>query len=66
MMPKGCCAFLIAGSGKATQNVAAARNNDGATKNTRAQEETSPGPPADADARPLGHRSCGGAPAPPA
>ena len=60
MMPKGCCAFLIAGSGKATQNVAAARNNDGATKNTRAQEETSPGPPA--DARPLGHRSCGGAP----
>ena len=54
MMPKGCCTFLIAGSGKATQNVAAARNNDGATKNTRAQEETSPGPPA--DARPLGHK----------
>ena len=46
--------------GAATKNVAAARNNDGATKNTRAQEETSPGPPA--DARPLGHRSCGGAP----
>ena len=40
--------------------VAAARNNDGAAKNTRAQEETSPGPPV--DARPLGHRSCGGAP----
>ena len=38
----------------------AARNNDGATKNTRALEETSPGPPADAP--PLGHRSCGGAP----
>ena len=38
--------------GAATKNVAAARNNDGATKNTCAQEETSPGPPA--DARPLG------------
>ena len=46
--------------GAATKNVAAARNNDGPTKNARAQEETSPGPPA--DARPLGHRSCGGAP----
>ena len=46
MMTKGCRAFLIAGSGKprrGTRNVAAARNNDGATKNTRAQEETSPG-----------------------
>ena len=53
MMTKGCRAFL-------TKNVAAARNNDGATKNTRTQEETSPGQPA--DARPLGHRSCGGAP----
>ena len=53
-MTKGCRAFLIAGSGKPR------RNNDGATKNTRSQEETSPGPPA--DARPLGHRSCGGAP----
>ena len=31
-----------------------------ATKNTRAQEETSPGPPV--DARPRGHRSCDGAP----
>ena len=64
MMTKGCRAFLITGSGKprrgATKNVAAARNNDGATKNTHAQEETSPGPPP--DARPLGHRSCGGAP----
>ena len=29
-------------------------------RKTRAQEETSPGPPA--DVRPLGHRSCGGAP----
>ena len=46
--------------GAATRNVAAARNNDGATKNTRAQEETSPGPPV--DARPRGHRSCDGAP----
>ena len=63
MMTKGCRAFLIAGSGNhgaATRNVAAARNNDGATKNTRAQEETSPGPPV--DARPRGHRSCDGAP----
>ena len=42
------------------KNVAAARNNDGATKNKRAREEASPGPPA--EARPLGHRSCGGAP----
>ena len=46
MMTKGCRAFLIAGSGE--------------TKNTRAQGGTSPGPPA--DARPLGRRSCGGAP----
>ena len=59
MMTKGCGAFLIAGSGlpevenhgAATKNVAAARKNDGATKNTRAQEETSPGPLA--DTRPL-------------
>ena len=42
------------------KNVAAARNNDGATKNKRAREEASPGPPA--EARPLGRRSCGGAP----
>ena len=42
------------------KNVAAARNNDGATKNKRAQEEASLGPPA--EARPLGRRSCGGAP----
>ena len=55
MMTKGCRAFLIAG-----RNVAAARNNNGATKNTRAQKETSPGPPA--DARPRGHRSGDGAP----
>ena len=34
--------------------VAAAQNNDRATKNTRAQEETSP--------RATGHRSCSGAP----
>ena len=43
------------------KNVAAARNNDGATKNKRAREEASPGP-LFAEARPLGRRSCGGAP----
>ena len=60
MMTKGCHALPeVENHGAATKNVAAARNNDGATKNTRAQEETSPGPPP--DARPLGHRSCGGA-----
>ena len=51
--------LLVKNHGAATKNDAAARNNDGATKNTRLQEETT-GPPA--DARPLGHRSCGGAP----
>ena len=40
VMMKGCRAFLIAGSenhGAAVKNVAAARNNDGATKNKRAR-----------------------------
>ena len=46
--------------GAAMKNVAAARNNDGATKNKRAREEASPEPPA--EARPLGHRSCRAAP----
>ena len=48
--------------GAATTNAAAARNNDGATTNTRAQEETSPGPPA--DARPLGQKLRRGPPRP--
>ena len=60
MMTKGCRAFLIAGSGKPRRGHEKRCGSDGATKNTRSQEETSPGPPA--DARPLGHRSCGGAP----
>ena len=41
------------------KNVAAARNNDGATKNKCAREGARP----PAEARPLGRRSCGGAPA---
>ena len=63
MMTKGCRAFLIAGSGKPRrghEKRCGSPTHEGATKNTRAQKETSPGPPA--DARPLGHRSCGGAP----
>ena len=56
MMTKGCRAFLIAGSGSCDSP----KQRRGHEKHARAQEETSPGPPA--DARPLGHRSCDGAP----
>ena len=63
MMTKGCRAFLIAGSGKPRRGH---EKRCGSPKQRRGHEkhalagETSPGPPA--DARPLGHRSCGGAP----
>ena len=49
MMTKGCRAFLIAGSGKPRrghEKRCGSPKQRRATKNTRAQEETSPGPPA--------------------
>ena len=64
MMTKGRRAFLIARSGKPRRGhekrCGSPKQRRGNEKHARAQEETSPGPPA--DVRPLGHRSCGGAP----
>ena len=60
MMTKGCRAFLIAGSGKPWRGH---EKRCGSPKQRRGREKhalAGPGPPA--DARPLGHRSCGGAP----
>ena len=45
MMTKGCRAFLIAGSGKPRRGHEKRCGSDGATKNTRSQEETSGGAP---------------------
>ena len=64
MMTKGCRAFWIAGSGKPRRGhekrCGSPKQRRGREKHARAQEETGPRPPA--DARPLGHRSCSGAP----
>ena len=62
-MTKGCRAFLIAGSGKPRHGHENRRGSPTQRRGhakTSAREEASPGPPA--EARPLGRRSCGGAP----